>query len=68
MSAWKVTSTFNLLEFRELFDLHRLKIKEWQVISVDDQRWQDAVEILTPGIDFPTEHVLIVVQKELPAG
>ena len=55
---------FNLLEFRELFDSHHLTIKEWQVISVDDQRWQDAVEILTPGIDFPTEHVLIVAQKE----
>lgn len=59
---------FNLLEFRELFDSHHLTIKEWQVISVDDQRWQDAVEILTPGIDFPTEHVLIVAQKQNHLG
>ena len=54
---------FNALEFRELFAARHLQIKDWQPISVDDQRWQDAVEILTPGVDFPTEHILIIAQK-----
>lgn len=54
---------FNAIEFRDMFTSNHLQIKDWQFISVDDQRWQDAVEILTPEIDFPAEHVLIVAQK-----
>ena len=53
---------FNEFEFRDMFASNHLQIKDWQFISVDDQRWQDAVEILTPGVDFPTEHVLIIAQ------
>jgi SAM-dependent methyltransferase len=54
---------FNEHEFRDMLAANHLQIREWQLISVDDQRWQDAVEILTPGIDFPAEHVLIIAQK-----
>ena len=44
---------FNELEFREMFAANHLQIKDWQPISVDDQRWQDAVEILTLGLISP---------------
>lgn len=51
---------FNRAEFEMLFHRNGLRIHKFQTISVDHPRWQEEIEILTPGIDFPEEHVLLV--------
>jgi hypothetical protein len=36
--------------------------------AVNYEKWQAEVEILTPGIDFPTEHILILANKPARQG
>ncbi len=50
-------------EFRETVTRLGLKILELRTLTVDEDKWNDLVEILTPGASFPTEHILIVAQK-----
>jgi SAM-dependent methyltransferase len=54
---------FNRDEFIRLFQTNGLRLTEEQQISVDVSRWQDEIEILTPGQEFPSEHILLVGQK-----
>lgn len=54
---------FNQSEFEDLFISNRLKITRLETISVDLERWQDEIEILTPGMDFPAEHILLVAEN-----
>lgn len=55
---------FNEEEMRQMLTLNGLFIQEFRLLSVDYDNWLQDVEILTPGIDFPPEHVLITAQKK----
>ncbi len=50
-------------EFRSLFAENRLEIQELRKLTVDEEKWQRAVEIETPGVSFPDEHILIIARK-----
>jgi len=54
---------FNQEEMIILFQENGLILTEKQLISVDMQRWQEEIEILSAGIDFPVEHILVVGKK-----
>ncbi len=54
---------FNAQEFRAAFAREGLEIQELRTLTVDDEKWRRTVEILTPGMDFPEEHILIVAKK-----
>lgn len=49
-------------EFREAFARQGLLISELHTLTVDDEKWRRVVEIDTPGVDFPQEHILILAQ------
>ncbi|MAT45662.1 MAG: hypothetical protein CL609_25300 [Anaerolineaceae bacterium] len=50
-------------EFDKLFSLQELKIKEFRKLTMNEGKWHDVVEILTPEYTFPDEHILILAQK-----
>ena len=50
-------------EQRAAFTRQGLEISELRTLTVNDQKWHRLVEIETPGVAFPEEHVLIVAQK-----
>lgn len=52
-------------EFRALAAQHELSIEALQLLTLNEEKWQRAVEIETPGIDFPVEHILMVLRKSL---
>lgn len=53
---------FTEQEFRTAIDQQGLLIKELQILTMNDEKWHSRVEIITPGIDFPDEHILILAQ------
>jgi SAM-dependent methyltransferase len=55
---------FNRVELQQMFLENGLTLMEEQFISVDLQRWQDEIEILSPDFDFPIEHVLLIGKKK----
>jgi SAM-dependent methyltransferase len=59
---------YNQVEFVEVFTRLGLEIRELRTLTVNYEKWQAEVEILTPGIDFPTEHILILANKPAQAG
>jgi hypothetical protein len=40
-----------------------LQILELRTLTVNYEKWRAEVEILTPGADFPAEHILILAHK-----
>jgi hypothetical protein len=54
---------FNQAEFRAAFARLGLAISELRTLTVDYEKWSSEVEIVTPGVDFPAEHILILAQK-----
>jgi SAM-dependent methyltransferase len=50
-------------EFIEVFSRLGLHIDELRTLTVNYEKWQAEVEILTPGVDFPVEHILILAVK-----
>ena len=50
-------------EFRQVLTGLGLSIHELRTLTVNYEKWQAEVEILTPGVDFPAEHILIVAQE-----
>ena len=50
-------------EFLEVFSRLGLHIDELRTLTVNYEKWQAEVEILTPGVDFPVEHILILARK-----
>lgn len=59
---------FTESEFRAAFDRLGLQIRELRAFTVNEEKWRALVEIETPGVDFPQEHVLILAAKDAPAG
>lgn len=54
---------FNEDEFRAAFAQAGLEIRELSTLTVDLDKWQRTVELETPGMTFPVEHILILAQK-----
>ena len=54
---------FTEQEHRSAFARQGLEISELRTLTVNDQKWHRLVEIETPGVAFPEEHVLIVARK-----
>jgi SAM-dependent methyltransferase len=50
-------------EFRAAFAGAGLEIQELRTLTVDEEKWRRSVEILTPGVRFPEEHILIIAKK-----
>jgi SAM-dependent methyltransferase len=46
-------------EFRAVFARLGLEIRELRTLTVNSEKWQRLVEIETPGVDFPQEHIMI---------
>ena len=55
-------------EFVDVFAILGLEIRELCTLTVNYEKWQAEVEILTPGVDFPTEHILILACRLAQAG
>ena len=54
---------FTEQEFRAAFDRQGLAIIELQILTMNDEKWHSRAEIITPGFDFPDEHILILAQS-----
>jgi SAM-dependent methyltransferase len=55
---------FNETEFRSALAQLGLVILELHTLTVDYEKWQSEVQIETPDLDFPAEHILILAQKK----
>ncbi len=53
-------------EFRATFARLGLEIFEFRTLTMNDEKWHYRIEIETPGITFPDEHVLILA-RQVPA-
>jgi SAM-dependent methyltransferase len=54
---------FTEIEFREMIDRTGLEIEELYTLTVNDEKWRRIVEIETEGVDFPAEHILMILKK-----
>ncbi len=54
---------FNETEFRAALARLGLAILELRTLTVNYEKWSSQVEIETPGVDFPAEHILILARK-----
>ncbi len=59
---------FTESEFRDALSQLGLAIRELRTLTVNYEKWHAEVEILTPGADFPAEHILILAQKPEQPG
>lgn len=50
-------------EIQKMLAEYNFRLVEWHLLSVDYAHWLDAVEILTPGMEFPAEHVMLLAEK-----
>lgn len=57
---------FQEAEFRSLFADAGWEIEMLRTFIENEEKWRNKVEILTPGIPFPQEHILIIARKRLP--
>lgn len=57
---------FTEAEFRAAFARQGLPLRELRTLTVDYEKWTGLVEIETPGVEFPQEHILIVAQRQNP--
>jgi len=55
---------FTESEFLETLSGLRLAVRELRTLTVNYEKWRNEVEILTSGVDFPAEHILIIAQKQ----
>ncbi|MDO9084812.1 MAG: methyltransferase domain-containing protein [Anaerolineaceae bacterium] len=54
---------FNMHEMQEMLTDNGFVTQEFRLLSVDYDHWLQDVEILTPGVEFPPEHVMITARK-----
>ncbi|HPH98553.1 MAG TPA: class I SAM-dependent methyltransferase [Anaerolineaceae bacterium] len=50
-------------EFRAVLARQRFEIHTLSLLTVNEDKWRQRVEILTPGVHFPAEHILITAQR-----
>jgi SAM-dependent methyltransferase len=55
---------FTLEEFQTMAAGAGLEIDTLRTLTVNDEKWQRVVAIETPGIDFPVEHILMILKKK----
>jgi SAM-dependent methyltransferase len=53
---------FTEQEFRDVLARSGLELSELRTLTVNAEKWRRWVEIETPGVDFPQEHILILAQ------
>jgi hypothetical protein len=56
---------FNQNEFQEVLEGLGLEISMLRTLTANYGKWREEVEIETPGVDFPAEHILILAQKRV---
>lgn len=56
---------FQEAEFRSLFADAGWEIETLRTFTENEEKWSNKVEILTPGVSFPQEHILITAHKPL---
>lgn len=54
---------FNENEMRRMLSENYFQVLEFRLLSVDYDHWLREITILTPGVDFPPEHVIITARK-----
>ena len=54
---------FQEVEMRQMIKENDFEIQEFRRLSVDYDHWLQEVEIITPGVEFPPEHVIITAQR-----
>jgi hypothetical protein len=59
---------FTEQEYRAVFNRLGLEICELLALTMNGDKWRRLVEIETPGIDFPDEHILITARLAQPPG
>ncbi len=52
-------------EFCTAFASTGLKIQEMHTLTMNDEKWNNTVQIETPGENFPVEHIWILAKKPL---
>ncbi len=50
-------------EYRVTFERQGLEIADLQNLTVNEEKWRNLVDIETPGIRFPEEHILILAYR-----
>jgi len=50
-------------EYRVAFDRHELEITDLQTLTVNEEKWRNLVDIDSPGVRFPEEHILILARR-----
>jgi hypothetical protein len=55
---------FTEANFRDTLAGLGMTIQSMRALTVNEDKWRDTVAIETPGENFPTEHVMILAQKE----
>ena len=56
---------FTQEEFQSLFPRLGLRIVHMRTLTMNEEKWRRLVEIVTPGVNFPQEHILIEAQRVL---
>jgi SAM-dependent methyltransferase len=54
---------FNQEEFLAVLTQAGLQVIEVRTLTVNYEKWRSEVEIITPGMDFPAEHILLLARK-----
>ena len=54
---------FTQAEFEAAFASLGLRIAHLRTLTVDYEKWRSEVEILSPGVDYPAEHILILAHN-----
>jgi hypothetical protein len=55
---------FTEVEFRDMIVRTGLEIETLQTLTVNDEKWRRTVAIETEGVDFPAEHILMILKKQ----
>lgn len=50
-------------EYRAAFQRQGLAIADLQTQTVNEEKWRNLVDIESPGVSFPEEHILILAQR-----
>jgi len=53
-------------EYRAAFEHSGLKVADLQTLTVNEEKWRNLVDIDTPGVSFPVEHILILAHRDGP--
>jgi SAM-dependent methyltransferase len=53
-------------EYRAAFARRGLEITDLQTLIVNEEKWRNLVDIDTPGVSFPDEHILILARQGSP--